>query len=337
MKKLRYFIEARAVKLLAWLMHNLPRHVILVLARLAGTLAYVCDWRGRETSLENLRIVFGDDMDWLERHRVTRGCYQNFARTFFDLFWFGTLTRETWLEWFDVEVSPNTDLEKVRQSGAIWFTPHYGSFEMMGLVPSYLGCPFIVIAQDFKNPEITPIFSAARAVSGNTIVPQQAAALRVAKTLSRGGHTGILIDLSKKPEKSTGIVECFGLKASVPLLHVSFAQRFGLPMLPVIMEPKDDGRFRCRILDAVWSKPGDNESIVAQHCWDVCEREVRQHPEWWLWMYKQWRYLPGDDTDGRYPAYANPHKAFASLVKLRAEQREASAQPDPTKPNATHS
>ena len=314
MKKLRYFIETKAVKLLAWWMQHLPRHVILVLAKIVGFIAYLADSRGRDTALENLRVAFGGSLTWTERHRITWRSYQNFARTFFDLFWFSTLTRETWREWFEVEIDPEADLEAVRHTGGLWFSPHYGSFEMMGLVPSFMGFPYVVIAQNFKNPTLTEVFAKARSVSGNTLVPQQAAALRLARTLGKHGHAGLLIDLSMKPEKGTGIIECFGLKASVPLLHVSLAQRFGVPLVPMWTEPLEDGRFHTRFLAPIWTKPDDEPTAVAQRCWDVGEREIRDHPERWLWMYKQWRYLPGDDSDASYPDYANHHKAFAKMV-----------------------
>jgi len=67
-------------------MRTLPRHVGLTFTRIVGTLAYVADARGRGTALENLRVAL-PALGWAERHRVVRLTYQNFARTFGDLFW----------------------------------------------------------------------------------------------------------------------------------------------------------------------------------------------------------------------------------------------------------
>ena len=99
MKKLRYFLETFAVKLLARLMRTLPRHAGLAFTRVVGVLAYLADDRGRGTALENLRMAL-PGLSWAERHRVVRRSYQNFARTFGDLFWCKTIQRDDWQRHF---------------------------------------------------------------------------------------------------------------------------------------------------------------------------------------------------------------------------------------------
>ena len=49
-------------------MRRLPRHVILVLARIIGTLAWLADVRGRTTATENIRVAFGELFTWPARH-----------------------------------------------------------------------------------------------------------------------------------------------------------------------------------------------------------------------------------------------------------------------------
>ena len=269
MKNLRYLIETRAVKLLAWLMRTLPRHVILVLAKVVGTLAYLVDYRGRDTSLENLRVAFDDTLSWTERHQITRRCYQNFARTFFDLFWFSTLTQETWREYFDLEVQPGVDLEEMRKTGSIWTTAHFGSFEMMGLTPGFMGFDFTVVAQDFKNTALTDIFTEARKASGHNVIAQQSAMLKLTKALARKGHAAFLADLSMKPSRASGLIECFGFKTCVPMLHVMLAQKVGLAVQPCLTIPKEDGRFTIKLFTCLWPNKDSVPGEVAQHCWNV--------------------------------------------------------------------
>ena len=33
-----------------------------------------------------------------------------------------------------------------------------------------------------------------------------------------------------------------------------------------------------------------------------------------MWMYKHWRYLPTEDPDPAYPAYANRNAPFRKLI-----------------------
>jgi lauroyl/myristoyl acyltransferase len=180
-----------------------------------------------------------------------------------------------------------------------------------------MGFQLTVVAQDFKNAALTDIFTKARSASGHTLIPQQSAMLRLTKILMRKGHAAFLSDLSMRPSKAAGLIECFGFKTCVPLLHVLLAQRSGLAVLPAVTIPKEDGRFAVKLYTCLWPTKNDAPADIAQQCWDVFEKEIRAQPELWLWMYKHWRYLPGDSTDARYPDYANASKPFAKLVKTQ--------------------
>ena len=96
MKKLRYFFETALVASAAWILPRLPRPVIMALARGVGRLACLIDARGRRTARQNLRAAFGGSLSEAEVRRITLGSYQNFARTFLDLFWAQALTLENW-------------------------------------------------------------------------------------------------------------------------------------------------------------------------------------------------------------------------------------------------
>ena len=315
MKKLRYFIETSSVQLMAWSMRRLPRHLLLSLARAVGTLAWMADFRGRPTAMENLRVAFGQLFTWADRRRIVRHCYQNFARTFFDLFWVGSLSKENWQQHFDIEALDPEALEATRTKGAVWVTPHFGNFELSSLIWGFAGFRHTIVAQDFKNPALTDIFTSARQASGHTVIPQQSAMLRLTKALSRGSNAGFLTDLNVKPGRAAAVIECFGLKTCVTTLHVMLAQRLGLTILPALCFLLEDGRYRVKVFRPIKPDADTSPQVIAQQCWDIFEKEIREQPELWMWMYKHWRYLPDDDTTGRYPDYANINKAFIKLLR----------------------
>ncbi len=315
MKKLRYFIETSSVGFLAWSMRRLPRHVILVLARIIGTLAWLADVRGRTTATENIRVAFGELFTWPARHGIVRRCYQNFTRTFFDLFWVGSLSKDTWQQHFVIEALDPIALEATRTKGAVWVTPHFGNFELSSIIWGFAGFRHTIVAQDFKNPALTDLFTSARQTSGHTVIPQQSAMLRLTKALSRGSNAGFLTDLNVRPGRAAAIIECFGLKTCVTTLHVMLAQRLGLTILPALCFPLEDGRYRVKVFHPITPRVDEEPQMIAQHCWDLFEKEIRQHPELWMWMYKHWRYLPDDESNERYPDYANISRAFVKLLR----------------------
>jgi lauroyl/myristoyl acyltransferase len=58
----------------------------MALARGFGHLAFWLDAQGRKTARENLRAAFRGSLSEAEVRRISLGSYQNFARTFLDLF-----------------------------------------------------------------------------------------------------------------------------------------------------------------------------------------------------------------------------------------------------------
>jgi lauroyl/myristoyl acyltransferase len=141
LKKLRYIFEIKLLDLAVWLLPRLPRHLLMVLSRLLGTLAYWVDKRGRTTALENLRCAFGDQYTMAQRRRIARSSYQVFARTFVDLFWSPQLTADNWRQHFDI-ITDAASEERARQNGAVWVTPHYGNFELISQIWGFRGFPF---------------------------------------------------------------------------------------------------------------------------------------------------------------------------------------------------
>jgi hypothetical protein len=71
--------------------------------------------------------------------------------------------------------------------------------------------------------------------------------------------------------------------------------------------------------------PETSARQIAQACWDAVEPLIAAHPEHWLWMYKHFRFRPGDEAEAcRYPFYAHRSRAFNQLETAEASgAREA--------------
>ncbi len=318
MKKIRYFIEVSLVRIAVWGIPRLPRHVLLVLARCLGALAWRLDARGRATALENLRVAL-PEIDLSARKATGRAAYQNFARTFMDLFWGSRMTAENWSDLIKIRFDDPPAEAAARASGALWVTPHYGNFEMVSLAFGFFDLKLTVVAQDFKNPGLTEIFKQLRGHSGHIMIPQENAMIRLFKALKRHGHTAMLTDLNIKPSEAAAAIRCFGKETCVTTGHVMLARRLQLPIFPTLCHPLEDGTYDVTVHGPIWSKEGESAADTTQRIWDVFEVAIRKHPERWMWMYKHWRYLPAGEGCADYPDYANPNKAFRLLARSTPE------------------
>lgn len=316
-KRFRYRLEILAVRLAILILPKLPRSWMLAAARAMALAAYGVDRRGRRVASENLAAIF-PEKSASERRRIARESYRHLGVSVFDLFWApGNLTSENADRYVRYRFDDPEQENWMGRGATIWVTPHYGSFEWLSIqwALTHPSKPLIV-AEAFKNPALTTLFTQLREYSGIKIIGQERAMLKLLRHVKRGGQTAFLSDLRVKPSKTAAVIDCFGLQTCVTMLHAFLAKQTGAPILPVICLPKADGTYVFRFLAAYRPAPDASEQEVTQHCWDVFEPLIREAPEPWLWMYKHWRHLPADSrARERYPAYADQSAAFLELAR----------------------
>lgn len=311
-KKIRHRLEVAALEISIALVPRLPRAGVLALSRVLGELAFELDVQGRRVALANLEAAFGDRFLPGERMEIARRSIQNFARTFLDLFWAQNLTPENYATLIDLR-----GYEQIREfqrqgRGVLMMAHHFGNFEVQALCTGFAGTTARGIAQDFKNPAITPIFSRLRSRSGHEVIPRERAMIRFLKELKRGGACGFIVDLTLKLDEPGALIDTFGMKKWVTPLQALLHERTGAPLIPSVCLPLPDGRYEVLFLPALEIPPGTSTQKITQLCWDVFEPYIRERPELWMWAYKHWRYLPRGATG--YPFYANPSGRFQKIA-----------------------
>ncbi len=313
-KNFRYWLEELGCRALAWGLPRLSRRSAVRLGNALGALAYTFDARGRGVALENLACAFGE-RTIQERAEIARASFRNFARTMLDLFWASRLTPDTFRDFIEVE-GFDTLRERLQREGrgAVFMCVHQGNWEWASLACGFLGFGNTVVAENFKNPRLTAIFSRLRQISGQKIIAQENSILRLLRIAKRGGATGMLIDLNLPPTQAATVIEGFGFKMCVPLLHAALAQRVGALLVPVETQVRGDGTCRVIAHPPVEWPEGAGVAEISQRCWDAFEPIVRAQPESWLWPYKHFRYRPAD-ADRPYPAYANESSKFNKLMR----------------------
>ncbi len=309
----RYWLEWLGLQWLYFAIPLLPRRFAHAIGDLFGSLAFHLDRRGHDTAIENLTLAFGGEKDAKAIRRLACDSYRSFARTVIDLFWSRRLHEGNFTDFCEFEPEDLEAIERTRETGAIWVTPHYGNFEWLAFIMGFLGFRFTIVAQDFRNASLIETYKENRERSGHEVIPQRGAAMHLLESLEKGGHVAFLTDLTIKPGKAAALIECFGRKISATALHAKLAQLTGLPIIPGICIPQPDGRYLLKGFKPLEFGPDATEQSIAQACWDIFEPHIREHPAPWLWMYKHWRYLP-EKAEVAYPSYAQSIPAFDKLV-----------------------
>jgi lauroyl/myristoyl acyltransferase len=199
---------------------------------------------------------------------------------------------------------------------------HYSNFEWLSHAVAFSGAHTSIIAQEFKNPLLDPIFVRLRETAGHRVEPRSGAILHLYKVLRRKGRVAILADLTIPAQFPTVAIDCFGLKTSMTFAHAWLHRKTGATIINIHCEPLPDGRYRVVFHPRLEFPPGASDREIAQACWDQFEIYLRENPAPWLWMYKHWRYRPADADGAIYPFYANVSPEFERRLDESAKKLE---------------
>src|SRR4029078_10242933 len=196
-RKIRSRLEWLGLKAASKVVPLLSRKACYHLALLLGSLAASLDRRGRRVALSNLRVAFGDEISSDRSEQIVRESYQHFARTMLDFFWSPRLTSENFSHYVEFENRERWDEEDTRPGKPVIFgCYHYSNFEWLSIASAFAGLEGVVIAQQFKNPLLDPIFLQLRQRSSQRVAVRKGAVMQLYRALRRGERFALLVDLT---------------------------------------------------------------------------------------------------------------------------------------------
>ncbi len=236
----------------------------------------------------NLRSAFPEKSD-AEIDRIVRQMWENLGRVA------GEYPHLHHLDIYGdgrVEVIGAENIDLLRDDGkpGLFFTAHFGNWEITPLGIIQRGLPLSYIYRAPNNPAADRLVREARHHELIEQVPKNAASARRAiELLGNGGLLGMLVDQKMKE----GIpIPFFGRDAMTAPALAQFALRYHCPVLPIRAERTGGARFRLTyypLLEPV--DTGDRDADVAAFMMRVTamiEEWVRERPEQWLWLHQRW-------------------------------------------------
>ena len=296
---IRSLMEVGMVRALLVLLSLIPRRLRLMTGRMLGLGLYVLVPRLRRMARANLDCAFGATKTPAEKTRIARASFSHLGRLLCDTPAFSRVLPERLEDFVEFE-----GLEHVRKAysqgrGVFVFSGHYGNWEMVALVQGYLGMPLAMVTRPLDNPHLERILFGYRTLSGNQIIHKRGAAKEMLRAIRRGWGVAIVIDQNVRGEDGI-FVDFFGLPASTTPALATLALKTEAPVVPVFGIPLPDGRYRIRYLPEVeFQRTGDTrEDILAltQRCTRIIEDQIREQPEFWVWMHRRWRTRPREDS-----------------------------------------
>ena len=299
---MRDTIEYWAVVAVRAVARRLPESVVSALGAAIGLAFYTVDWQHRRVALGNLEQCF-PQKSASERRVIARGTFKHFGQVLLKLLTFSTLTPEQMMACSEYEGDERVRLAYAKGKGILFFTGHFGFWELHALAHAVKLRPIGVLARALDNARLNDLLEQVRSKTGNTVIYRQGAVRRVMKTLAAGEGVALLIDQHMHSPDAIW-VNFFRRPAATTSTLAALALRTGAAVIPVFAHPLPGGRYKFVYESPV--EPPEEEGPEAirdftQRCTDVLEMHVRKRPELWLWMHRRWRDAPIPEAGGMFP------------------------------------
>jgi len=313
---MRHRLEYWLVRGLLAIVRVMPMAWVTASGTLLGLAFYGVDGAHRRVAETNLATAF-PQRPLAERRAIARRAFGHFGRLMMALLKFATMTNEQMLARVDTDGEERARLAYAQGKGVIFFTGHFGYWELQALVHAARVQPVGVLGRALDNPQLNTLLEQIRQRTGNTVVYRRGTIRRVLRLLQEGRGVAILID-QHIMSRDAIYVDFFQRPAATTSAIAALALRTGAPVLPVFALPLGRGRYRMIYEHPV--EPPTAEAVEAdrdaamreftQRCTDVLEMYVRRHPDLWLWMHRRWRDAnPGaasvSSAPGMFPAAAS--------------------------------
>jgi KDO2-lipid IV(A) lauroyltransferase len=286
----RHRLEFLAVAYVRALVGALPHRAVHAMGAVLGFFFYTLDRAHRRVALTNLARSFPTRSE-AERRRIARAVFAHFGRLLLEILKFSTLSQDEMLQRVEFEGEDRARHAYAQGKGVLFFTGHFGFWELHALVHGSRIEPIGVLARALDNPDLNRLLEEVRGKTGNFVIYRQGAVRRVLKTLAAGHGVAMLIDQHMHSPDAVW-VDFFGRPAATTSTLAALALRTGAPVVPVFAVPIGDGRYRMIYEHPVEPPSADHAEAIrefTQRCTDVLEMYVRRRPHLWLWMHRRWR------------------------------------------------
>ncbi len=285
------------------LMRLCPNAVVRVCGTALGSAFYALDRAHRRVALANLAQCFPARPE-PERRTIARQMFQHFGVLLLELLQFSRLSAVQMRARVDVDGEERVRAAYAKGKGVLFFTGHFGFWELHAMVHALLFQPIGVLARPLDNHGLHTMLEDMRQCTGNTVIYREGAVRKVLRMLAMNQGVAMLIDQHMHSPDAIW-VQFFERPAATTSTLAALALRTGAPVVPVFTVPLPGGRFRMIYEHPVEPPaPGTPDPIreFTQRCTDVLEMYVRRQPEMWLWMHRRWRDAPAPEAGGMFPA-----------------------------------
>lgn len=288
--------EAAAVRIVFAALGLFPLRISMAIGRGIGRALSRLIPRLRKTAERNLEIAM-PGLSYEKKREIISGTYGSLGRQMGFVSHFPRFKPEDIRELVEVVgKDENFDPAFAEGRGVLFFTGHFGSWEVFSLLPAAFGYEINILVRRIDNPYVEDFVDSLRSRFGAVTLGKRKSGRRLYRILENGGLLGILADLNAQLHDGV-FVDFFGVPASTTKSIAKIALKTNTVVLPAFaVWDEEKGRYVVHLEPPInYAISGDRERDIfelTREITETVERFVKRYPEQWLWIHKRWKTRP---------------------------------------------
>jgi KDO2-lipid IV(A) lauroyltransferase len=274
---------------------RLPLTVTRPVGGMIGQTAMALSSRDRRRSRDHIRLAF-PDLDEAQVRRLLQANARHFGAMLAEVGWLLQASPEQVGDLCEIQGREHIDRPLQAGTGVVLITGHCGNWELLNARLGVAGIPLTIAVRSIYDPRLDNVATTLRSRFGTDVVARgREAGRRLASALIANRVVGLLIDQDIRDIPGV-FVDFFGHPARTPSGAASLALHRGCPVVPAFGHRRADGSHIVEVGPPLPEPgPGSTEDRVREltaAATAAIERQVRSHPEQWVWLHRRWRTQP---------------------------------------------
>ena len=282
-KKISYFFQAVIIYLFFFvgklLGLYLSKKIFAFLFKRLGTL-----FRSKSIIEKNL-TNFDSNLTNEQRKNIISSMWENYGITFIEYIFLSLFKEKNDL----VEVTRSDILKKISSNKPVIFVSgHFSNFELMSMEITKRKVKLATIYRPLNNFFLNPLMEYIRKkyVCKNQIKKGIGGVKESIQYIKAGYSIALMIDQRVSEGERLNF---FNQPALTTTLPAQLALKFELPIIPVFIKRRQNGKYKIEFYDEIISKNFKNKIVLTQKLNSILEEMIKKNPKEWIWTHNRWK------------------------------------------------
>ena len=282
-KKISYFFQAVIIYLFFFvgklLGLNLSKKIFAFLFKRLGPL-----FRSKSIIEKNL-TNFDSNLTNEQRKNIISSMWENYGITFIEYIFLSLFKEKNDL----VEVTRSDILKKISSNKPVIFVSgHFSNFELMSMEITKRKVKLATIYRPLNNFFLNPLMEYIRKkyVCKNQIKKGIGGVKESIQYIKAGYSIALMIDQRVSEGERLNF---FNQPALTTTLPAQLALKFELPIIPVFIKRRQNGKYKIEFYDEIISKNFKNKIVLTQKLNSILEEMIKKNPNEWIWTHNRWK------------------------------------------------